>query len=65
MSATALSSKALALRTKFADSFLALLHKKNAVVLAPTADHQKRFCNDLIDGLVSPIHFLFLIHDLF
>lgn len=53
MSDTAFSPKALALRTKFADSFLGLLHKKNAVILAPTTEHRLRSCNELIEGLVS------------
>ena len=53
MSASTLPPQALALQNQLYDAVASLVHKKNAVLLAPTDDHQKRLCNELIQEIVS------------
>lgn len=61
MSDSSLSPKALALRTKFADSFSDLVSKKNDLVLASSPEERKDLCNEIIEDLVSSLTYLLAV----
>ena len=60
MSVSELPPKAQALREEFLQTLTTLRHKKNNVILSPTAEHRARLSESLIRDLVSIPHpFLF------